>query len=668
MNQIPSLPQPTPHVIYSLIQQIAPSQSSSNDEEAHSRNDLTLDRILSEERAGPSSAQQRNSELEIEAQQAILQSKLDRRAREVESLEAEKEDLTAAYQRLQESYEAMENRYIEQEAQLKKLASAHNDTDHMSIRELEAKISHQEEIIFSKEMKISEQQSHEAELQRRISKLNIMADEYQELQDQLHIQEKDLLEQTKKANAGEKYKQKVQISQAIEKDRDSLRLQLEEARPKVKAYEEMRRDNVRLAKENREISSTLSQSEIGNSELRETKQGVVAENARLRRDLKVLREAYAQGQENIADLEDRSNSSDIHSSPTVVDGGLDTELAATSKHEEQLQVVNVLFRWARRLMLDRKSRIIELERANRELVDDAREKAFRAAMLQQRLDSAQELSADQSGKELRMRQDISDMESIVSGVRQGYPIDGSVIPTYGTSDQAHNLGSSQAFKQMREQLKAEQAKRAELERRLSTAHEDVAKASNDRTSSFERHCMLSDLNIDLLEGELACKPKLEKLEESKKQDSVILTQVQSELAALRIRYDRLQQEFDKQWEERNQAWRESHEAILAKAEEETKTATNNHTVHSLTDMILKAARSEPADLNASIERALVPLIQGNRETLAEKQQVIKNLAISNEITSPSSQCRASVPLPSFGSSTAKRESRRFFGSKDADKI
>lgn len=654
VNQIQNLPQQTQQVIYRLIQQIDPSQSSSEDEHARSSNGHISDQTGSEDGIVTLPTRRVDRELELEAQQAELQSKLNHREREVASLKAEKEHLSTAYERLQEANEAIKQRESEQEARLDRLASTQNDMDQMSMRELEAKIFQQEEVISSKEFQISEHQSHEAELHRRLAKLNGMADEFQRLQDEFHIQKADLLEQTKKANAGEKYKHKVQAFQFIEKERDSLRQQLEEARPKLRAYEEMRRDNARLVKENREISSTLSQSEIGNSELRETKQGVIAENDRLRRDLKALREAYARGQESFADMPDRPDGSEIHSSPTAVEGGLESELAATSTHEEQMQVALTLLQWQRRLTDDRKSRILDLERQVSELTESASEKGSKVVMLQRQLDSARELSADQSVKLLRLHQDVSGLDSPVTEVRQGYAIEGSVSPNRKMVDLAHTTASTQAFKRLQDELKEERKKRTDLEEKFS-------EATNSCTSSFERHCLMSDLNFDLLAGELVGRPKLEEA-------TMALMQVQGELDTLRIRYNHLQEEFDKQSEERNQAWRESHEAIITKAEGESKTAASNQSLLEITEMIWNATKDKSTDLNASVEKALVPLISNNRELVAEKQHVDKKLVTADEVPLPSPQLRAPSPSPSSTSSRTQRLSRRFFGPKDADKV
>ena len=656
INQITTLPKQSQEVLEVLIREVDPSHSSSDDENTHEGTDLDSDQTGSDDDA-VSSAQRLNRDLAFEAEQAELQAKLNRREREVESLEAENKALNVAYDRLQESNEALKKQSAEYEDHVKALTSAHNDLDHSSIRDLEVKISHQEEIISSKDFRISEHQGRQTELERRISKLNGMADEFQKLQDEFHIQKRDLLEQTKKANAGEHYKQKIQANQMLEKDRDSLRRQLEELRPRLKAYDELRRDNARLAKENREISSTLSQSEIGNSELRETKQGVVAENDRLRRELRALREAYAQGQDNTADLEYRSNGSDNLSSPTIVDGGLESELTVTSKHEEQMQVATTSVRWMRKLMAHRKSRMVDLEKQNRDLLDEASEKEHKTSLLQRQLDSAQTILADRSANDLQLRQDFSDLESSMSNLQQGHILEGSVSPHPSPLNQTYSSESNQAFKRLRAELNKERQERVDLEK----------SADNDRTSSFERHCIVSGMTVDLLVDELAGAPKVESIDEIRKQSFRALSQVQGELDALKGRYARLQIEFDKQQAERNEAWFQSHEAIVSKAQQDAELAAKDQTFKDLADLIEKATSKDKVDFRATVQSALEPIVEGNRARIADSQQVEKQLIQSHALSVPSLP-KAPLPSPSATPPCSNRSSWRFFLSKDANII
>jgi len=664
-----TLPPPTQKVMASLIQEIDPAQYHSGDEYTSNR-DQDYSNLNDSTTSFPSRKLDR--ELALEEHLARVRSQLGRRESEVQDLNAEKVEITNEYVRLQEKYDDVSKLSVEQEDELKRLNSIHNESKQVSVRDLEMKISKQEETIAGHEAQISRHQAHEAELERKYRKLGEADDKLQNLQDAFDELKVKLEEQTRKANQADNYKRKVQASQSIEKERDSLRQQLDEARPKLQGYEDIRRENAKLQQENHEIGQTLSRSEQDNTELRETKQAYVAEIDRLHRDSKAMREVLAQDQERIADLED-AGGPEIHSSPTIVDGGLESELAETSKHEDRMQVACTVLFWTRVLMSDRKSRVLELEKQLRQMTNDASEKDIKSTTLQHQLEKAQELSVDQYKTFQATRQEISSLQSALEEVRQGHPIEGSVSPSRRIFDLTHNDERTESFKKMREQLKVEQKKRAELEETLSAAQRDVDAANNDRTSCFERHCMMTDLNIDLLQGELLDKPRLQMVEEVKKQQSVALMQLQSEHDALRSTHKFLQEQYAKQNEERNQAWQESHEAVVANAELETKRKAESQSLQEIKDLIQQANANKLAestkDKNDIFHRnvdAFATKIEEGRERVAKAQQVDKQL-ISADIA-----CQTSPPDEQSQCSSvaqSKRTSRfgKLFKRGNADK-
>ena len=625
-----TLPAPTPKVMFGLIQDMDAALPDSDDEEADQlHTDVDVEPIPSRNGAA-SQPRTLDQQLSFEAEMAKYKVLLVQRERDVTEIRVEKEEISEAYIRLQENYDSVKEQSARFEDQLKKMNSAQNGFDQLSLKDLDSKVAQQEDTIARYEAQITDQQSSESDLRRKLDKLSLQAEDFQKLQDDFQIQKVQLEQQTKKANAGEKYKQKIQASQAIERERDALRQQLEEARPRLRAYDDCRRNNVRLEKENHEIGSTLSRSERDNNELRETKQTVLIENSRLQRDTKSLREALAQSQDRIADLEEKAGGSEIHSSPTVVDGGLESELAETSKYEAQLQVAHNLILWIRLLTSHRKLRIAEVEKQNQQLTSHVNEKDSALTALQRQLDNAQDTCADQNAVASRLRNEISRLQLDIAQVRAGHPIKGSVSPAATVPDFAHIVKSTETFTKMREQLKAEQKLRADLEEELSTAQRNVEVANSDRMSSFERHCMLSDLNIDLLEVELAGKPKLDIVEEVKNRQSVATVQLENEVKSLEKRYNRLEQEFHQYSEENNQAQHKSHE-------DSTQTSQDN----------IQTMATKMEEFYAS------PLKNG-REQLAKAQQVEKNLSFTM-------QAHSSQQLPPSKLSFMSRQTKRLRG-------
>ena len=639
ISKIPQLPSPTPLILQALFEEIDPGRPPSEDGDAPDTSDLDSGRESSKGSAFSSPTRIRDRELLLEEKLALVNAQLTRREAEVEDLKVDKEELSVAYLRLQDNYEAVKQSSAENEDRLKKLTSVHNEREQLSIRDLEAKISLQEETIGRQESQIAELQTNEAEFQRRASKLSDVEEKFQKLQDEFHIQKVNLDEQTRRANAGDKYKQKVQATQGIERERDALRNQIDELRPRAQAYDEVRRENSKLKQENHEIGQTLSHSERSNNEFREMKQAYIAEIERFHRETKGLREALAQGQERIADLEDRSGGSEVHSSPTIVDGGLESELAETSKHEQQMQVARTVLFWSRVLTIDRKSRIVELEKQNRQLTDDSDEKETTIKTIQRQLENVQALSVDQDKLLQDKTQEITNLQSSLAEVRQGHPIEGSVTLSPGFSCFSHNVNSTETFKRTREQLKIEQKKNVELEKSLSAAQKEVEAANDERTSSFDRHCLISELNIDLLQGALIDKPKLEIIEAVKKQSSMALMLLQSEHEALQLLHKGVQDENDRLKDDRKDAWYEAHEAVVAKGLADSDHAAHNQRLADLKDMIKKFSNDRSTESTAQISEALemnigvfARKIEESRERMLKQQQVARQISSSGPLT------------------------------------
>lgn len=585
-QRIQKLPDPTPQVILRLWQEMT---DGAENEEVDRSSDMGSGRRSSNGGSTFSPARAIDRELLLEQNLAELKSQLDRCEAEVKDLKEAKEQTDDAYNRLQESYDAVRKESFETEKQLKKFTTMHSEREQRSVKELETKISQQEEIIGRQETQIKEHRSKELEMERQIKKLDAADNRLQNLQDDFDVQKVELEHQTKKANAGEKYKQKVQASQNVEKECDSLRKDLNEARSRLEEAENFRRGNVKLQQENREISQTLSRSERDNTELRETKQAYLSEINRLHHDSKSLRDALAQSQDRTTELEERYGGPERHSS---VDDGLESELAEALNHEQQMKI-----------------RITELEEQVRQLTSDAIDKDNKLAMLQVQLDSAQEDSANEYKQVFKIRQEMSVLQSSLTEVRQGHPIEGT-----------------ETFKQMREQVKSQQKQCTHLEEKLSAAQKALSAAESDR--------------------ELVDKPKLQVVEEVRKQNSLAMRQLQSEHDALRKRHNRLNDLFVDLTEERNDAWRDSHQVRLENVDIRMKADANSQTLQESTDLLQQSATPESTSQGKDIG-LYASKIQEGRERLVKAQKhiekqdaLIKDLEARLEQTKDSAQTNA----------------------------
>ena len=644
-QKLRNLPEPTPQVILRLWKEMV---DQPEDEEVDRSSDVGSAVASSNSGSTSSPARTIDRELLLEQHLAELKSKLHRCEAEVEDLREAKEQTDDAYNRLQENYDAVRKDSIEADRQLKKFTAMNNEREQRSVKELVTKISQLEEVIARQETQIIEHQSKEAEMQRKIRKLNAADERLQNLQDDFDVQKMELEHQTRKANAGDKYKQKVQASQNYEKERDSARNELNEARSRLEEAENFRKDNTKLQQENREISQTLSRSERDNTELRETKQAYLSEISRLHHDSKSVREALAQSQDKILDLEEKHGSSERQSSAA---DGLDAELTEAQNHEQQMQVASMTLLWTRVLMTSRKIRISELEKQVGQLTSDVGDKETKLAMLQGQLERALEDSADQYKKVLETRQEISSLQSALTEVGQGHPIEGSVSAASFVELEAYNVTSTETFKNMRQQIKAQQKQCTHLEEKLSAALKSLKAAESDSMSSFENHCMLTDLTVDLFEVKLVDKSKFQIIQEVRTQDSSAARQLQSEHDALRKRHNRLNDMFVDLTEERNAAWHESHEILLEKGIVEGKAEANTQALRELSDIVRQATTPGSNGGNKDIE-IYASKIEDGRERLAKAQQVCKEV-LSLDVATET----VSLPLQPSSPHSASSSSR-----------
>lgn len=199
----------------------------------------------------------------------------------------------------------------------------HNDREQSSVRDLESNISQQEEIIAQTQSSLAAVQAQLNSVRDENKRLQTHGDESQKYQDEIDVLKLDLEKQTRKANTADKYMAKLQNSQTIEKERDALRRDLDNARERLLSFEKLRLENMALQKSNDEASRTLSQIEREHEELRMTKKQLRTHYDSMVQQVATLTERYEQDQELIQELQDRK------ASPLTPRGGLDGELESS---------------------------------------------------------------------------------------------------------------------------------------------------------------------------------------------------------------------------------------------------------------------------------------------------------------------------------------------------
>ena len=413
---------------------------------------------------------------------------------------------------------ALSSQIINKDDQLRKQKSVSSDWEHSSMRELESKISHQEETIGSKDAQLSNLQSSMTAQQREIKKLVASNEDRLKLRDELDAMKRELEIQSRKANTADNYMRKLQASQAMEKERDSLRQELERVRSIADGAEKSRQENMALRKSNDETSRTLSQIEQDFEELRKTNKQL-----RLTRDSAVqqvdaLTERFAQDQETIAELRDGHGETMDSFSPRE-NQGLEGELLESSRFEDDMYASRALIRWLRVLTLDRKTRLAALEKQNHQVSCEVADKDMKIRTLQRQLEHTEASCIDRHMTIQHLRQENSTLQTSLTQVQQGHPVEGSVHLNLVKVHSAHNCQSTEVYKRMREQLKAAEADKAKVKEDLAILHAEHEILQHDRELSSQNQFILSSSNIDLLQGSLVTMNNVSMLDGLKKESN-----------------------------------------------------------------------------------------------------------------------------------------------------
>ena len=493
---------------------------------------------------------------------------------------------------------------------MKKQRSINSDREQSFVRDLESKISQQEEVIGSKEAQLADLQSRFTVQQREIKNLAASNDERLKLRDEFDAVKRELEKQSRKANTAENYMKKLQASQGIEKERDSLRQELQDACRTAVATEKLRQENLALKKSNDETSRTLSQIEQEFEELRITNKQLRMTRDSALQQVDTLTERFAQDQETIAELKERQNEPTDLSSPKD-HGGLEEELRASSKHEEQLYTSQILISCLKELTRDRRIRLVNLERQNQQLESDLADRDTKFVALEKRAANMEASSTDHYTQVQKLCQEILVLQTSLNQVQQGYPIEGSVHLHQNEEVSTHISQSTEVFKRMRDHVKAAEAEKTKLKDELHVLQAEFASLQSDRETSNQNHITLSDLNIDLLIGSLANTDQGSMLDGLGKQRAKDTSQQQVEINALKRQNRALQAKLDNQAEQN-------------RIQEPTKSASN-HTQQSLVDILQVTSAGQNVEKFSELSASK---IDNGRERNAKQQEVRHQMSCS----------------------------------------
>ncbi|KAJ5928046.1 hypothetical protein N7466_007002 [Penicillium verhagenii] len=221
-------------------------------------------------------------ELQFEERVGKVLAENDRLSHEKKELEKALEDLHNRLARLQENNDTLQNRLASTEDRLVTLKSGKGDLG-FNAKALESKTRQQDDLIASQEAKLTAAQDEVDSLRMSVESLKVKNQRYQKLQDDYDELRTDRDQLARKANAAEKYRQKLQASQDFEKENQTLRNQIKDLQQQLKEsdsqqrwtsehdveLEEYRKLLPRIEQECNEIQNLKKQLEFNNHALTE---------------------------------------------------------------------------------------------------------------------------------------------------------------------------------------------------------------------------------------------------------------------------------------------------------------------------------------------------------------------------------------------------------------
>lgn len=291
VTTLQSLSTPTQEGLKDIIQEAQNTQADilAGDEEENDglrKKDLSLD-----------------PELQFEERVGKVLAENDKLVSEKKELEKSLEEMHNRIARLQENNDTLQSRLASTEDRLVTLKSGKGEMG-FSAKALENRTRQQEELIANQEAKLSAAQDEIDSLRMSLESMRVKNQRFQKLQDDYDELKTERDQLSRKANAAEKYRQKLQASQDFEKENLALKNQVSDLQQQLKdadsnqkrsserdvELEEYRRVLPRIEQDRHEIQNLKKQLEFNNHALTERLQSAEEQRERDEALISELRE------------------------------------------------------------------------------------------------------------------------------------------------------------------------------------------------------------------------------------------------------------------------------------------------------------------------------------------------------------------------------------------
>lgn len=490
----------------------------------------------------------RDPDLEDEEERLRLVAELERKVRELDTATKRYADLNTRHLYLQESHDELKAKLGEVESELESVKKLIGDDESQRVQALSQKIEEQAALIATQEEEIDAYQTRQRQLEVDLAAARTASDEgaaYKDRCDELTHQIADL---ERRANAADRYKQKLAAQRNLEQEVASLQYELEARRELDDNLKRALAERDRLQATEREMLAAMATIETSLSDERDRKEHYKELYEELRADFTQLEHQNSVNEKYIEEMKSelgaggellspRSPGSGGEGATGLGIGSLEQELQQTTSDLakfKMLEAENEVLRHGAAVSgySDELRRQLEQAKAERDIAVKKYEAIYeKHGVAQEQIDA---LMKNMTG------------EGLVLGVDEALKHGPLALLT-------SDFYRSTAFNNLRE---AGQRTQAELDE-LRTRHrqlEETVKDKDREVLSMKTDCALLEEPRYVFPGHEQAKAdyddtvdavgedRLEALEKLKQSDQLIAASLRAELEALRSKYNALEVE------------------------------------------------------------------------------------------------------------------------------
>ncbi|EEH37596.2 M protein repeat protein [Paracoccidioides lutzii Pb01] len=265
---------------------------------------------------------------------------------EKQELEKTVEDLHNRLAQLQESHDMVLDRLTSTEDRLAILKSGKADLI-PNAKTLESRTQQQEDLIASQEAKIQSSQDEIDNLRMTVESLRVKNQRFQKLQDDYDEVKNERDQLSRRANAAEKYRQKLQASHDFEKENIALKNQVKNLQQQLRDSDISQKSSSERDVELEEYRRVLPRIEQDRHEIQNVKKQLEFNNHALTERLQSAEDQIARDEATISELRDRIRELEGLESPITpgsttpkVHGTFQRDLDEVGRREAQLKIEN----------------------------------------------------------------------------------------------------------------------------------------------------------------------------------------------------------------------------------------------------------------------------------------------------------------------------------------